>query len=227
VAAAVCLIFPLPGNVTGVAFDPFGVEVMRAMAPGLPEEDPLEGTLESVFSSGSGPVLCATSQGGWGWPMLADSLAFRESRPWLPIILESGVVRVGPYIRPPGAPCFRCRRRRQLQHAEDTPQAVIGAETQPVFRKPPYTGAYLPFHVRLAAAAAGAQLRSDARETDPSSGATVTSISLFPVTVSQQTLLPWAGCETCGRPAPLRPSEALADVAARLSGDRVREEAAR
>jgi bacteriocin biosynthesis cyclodehydratase domain-containing protein len=54
-----------------------------------------------------------------------DSLAFGEGTPWLPVVLEHPVLRVGPAVVPGAGPCHGCFQRRAAQHAAD--RAVAGA----------------------------------------------------------------------------------------------------
>lgn len=48
---------------------------------------------------------------------LLDQTAFDWTVPWLPIIYEHPVVRIGPCVVPGLGPCYACFRKRVLQHA--------------------------------------------------------------------------------------------------------------
>jgi bacteriocin biosynthesis cyclodehydratase domain-containing protein len=87
-----------------------------------------------------------------------DNLAFERYVRWLPIVLEHPFVRVGPFVDPAEGPCYRCFRRRLLQHDEDPQLAAAMRETLEADRAQGVSG-FLGAHAGLAACLAVRELQ--------------------------------------------------------------------
>jgi len=48
-----------------------------------------------------------------------DQACFAAGIPWIPVVFEHPVVRIGPAVVPGLGPCYTCARQRFLQHDED------------------------------------------------------------------------------------------------------------
>src|SRR5689334_12202771 len=48
-----------------------------------------------------------------------DEATFQTGIPWLPVIQEHPLVRIGPAVIPGLGPCYSCARQRFLQHDDD------------------------------------------------------------------------------------------------------------
>jgi bacteriocin biosynthesis cyclodehydratase domain-containing protein len=127
---------------------------------------------------------------------IADQLAFRYGRDWLPVILDDAVIRVGPLIRPPSGPCFQCFRRRALQHDENR---AVTIRVHQAYDSDPDCGpdGYLPSHARVAAGVVRSFVAGNpgARLSQPS---TVVSVSLTrAAAIQRNAVLPWHDCLRC------------------------------
>jgi len=116
-----------------VATGPFG----RRVAELLPELD-TDAVVAALWRPS--PALCER----------LDAEAFRDGRPWLPIVYDNPHVRVGPLVRPPYGPCFRCYTARETQHDD---RHRLTAAVGRAYDADPELGsaAFLPHHARLAA----------------------------------------------------------------------------
>jgi bacteriocin biosynthesis cyclodehydratase domain-containing protein len=118
--------------------------------------------LGDAFASDAAAVVLALS-----WPSpetcrRADELAYATGKPWLPVIAEHPVLRAGPLIVPPRAPCFACFQARRWQHDSErrTTAALLAAAERGTAERGTVAGpgGYLPHHARLASAAAATLL---------------------------------------------------------------------
>jgi bacteriocin biosynthesis cyclodehydratase domain-containing protein len=117
-----------------------------------------EQEIEAALAADAGSVTVALWRPDPGLCEQADAAAYRIGRPWLPIVMEHPVIYVGPVIRPPHGPCFRCMWRRRAQH--DVHHAATAA-VHAAYAAGQDCGpaGYLPQHARMAAAVAHRMLR--------------------------------------------------------------------
>jgi bacteriocin biosynthesis cyclodehydratase domain-containing protein len=125
---------------------------LSAWRPEAREFDPADG-IDAVFAGEAGAVVLALWRPEAALCEQADELSFRHSVPWLPVILEHPAIRIGPFVRPPTGPCFRCYATRKAQHDQ---QPWITAAMDAAYQRDQDCGprGYLPQHARLAAAMA-------------------------------------------------------------------------
>ena len=107
----------------------------------------------AAFAAGPGAVVLASWRPEPDLCELADQLSFRQLVPWLPVIMEHPVVRIGPLVDPAAGPCFGCYSRRRAQHDR---QPWITATLQASSRCDDSWSpvGYLPHQARMAAAVA-------------------------------------------------------------------------
>lgn len=119
----------------------------------------------------------------------ADELAHRRGIPWLPITMESTVMRVGPWVAPGSGPCHRCYRLRRIQHDHDWEgsRAIYDAYDRDSTLGPV---GFLPHHARLAASFAASLL------CDPLPGRVIT-ISAISLSVDAHHVVACHGCDRC------------------------------
>jgi bacteriocin biosynthesis cyclodehydratase domain-containing protein len=92
-----------------------------------------------------------------------DELAFQTRVPWLPILIESGVLRIGPVIVPGFGACYRCFRHRLRQHAAAPPvEAALDRHYRTSTADEPY--GHLPGTAVLAAVVAAGILARTAAD---------------------------------------------------------------
>ncbi|MFW6692180.1 TOMM precursor leader peptide-binding protein [Streptomyces sp. MAR4 CNX-425] len=170
----------------------FGERTARLLAAQLPDAETRgeADLLRGLDGSPGGVVVVAAWRPLPGLTELVDEFAYRTSTSWLPVVMENSVVRVGPLVRPPQGPCFRCYRERRRQH--DRQQALTAALHTAYDEHPDRgPGGHLPHHARLAAAvAAGVLQRGRAGE--------VTVIRLGAWGVDTYHVVPWHDCPRCG-----------------------------
>jgi bacteriocin biosynthesis cyclodehydratase domain-containing protein len=82
-----------------------------------------------------------------------DALAHRRGTPWLPVVLDHPLLRVGPAVVPGTGPCHDCYRRRTAQHA---PSPAVSEALDRHYERDPSAGlaGYLPATALLAAVTA-------------------------------------------------------------------------
>jgi bacteriocin biosynthesis cyclodehydratase domain-containing protein len=148
----------------------------------------------------------------------ADELSFRHRLPWLPIIMEHPVIRVGPMVRPPAGPCFRCYARRRGQHDRDRwATAILGAAYSNDHACGPE--GYLPHHARMAAALASGMLDRPAIHNGGQVADEVTTIPLLTGGLRTWPVIACHGCERCGPGAPSAGPDWLRELSARIRAD--------
>ena len=133
----------------------FGGRVAGFLSGWLPEArefDPAGG-ISAAFSSEADMVVLVLWRPEPALCEMADALSFRNSLPWLPVIMEHPVIRIGPFVRPRIGPCFRCYATRKAQHDQ---QPWITAAMRAGYRRDKDCGprGYLPHQARMAAALA-------------------------------------------------------------------------
>ncbi|MEO3841988.1 TOMM precursor leader peptide-binding protein [Streptomyces sp. CNZ287] len=169
----------------------FGERTARLLAADLPDAETFPVTdLPRGFEGSPDAVVVVAWRPAPSLAERADELAHRSATPWLPVIMDGIVVRVGPLVRPPQRPCFLCYRERQRQHDR---QRAVTAALHTVYDQDPGCGpvGHLPHHARLAAAVAGGALVS---------GRTgeVTTIRLDAWGLRTDRVVPTHGCPRCG-----------------------------
>ncbi|MGW5124036.1 TOMM precursor leader peptide-binding protein [Streptomyces sp. NPDC004069] len=176
-----------------IATGGFGERVGRVLSGLRPGTELLEVTqLRRAIEKFSGPVVLAAWRPEPALFRRLDSMAHEAGRSWLPVVLETAVVRVGPLVRPAQAPCFRCYERRRSQHDL---QAPITALLKHRYDRDPSLGpgGFLPHHARAAAAVAAAYA-DGAPGTGPG---LVSTVRLREWGVDADRVVPWHGCERC------------------------------
>lgn len=133
-------------------------------------------------------------------PALTDALDASAAAwrvPWLPVVIETSRLRIGPLVDPGHGPCHRCfeRRRRQHDHRPEIAEAL-----QAHYGAHPEEGpdGFLPSQVTLGAAGvldAIARLGDDARRAAPT---TVRTIDVLDGGVAENPVSAVHGCTRCG-----------------------------
>lgn len=167
----------------------FGRRVTRLLSGAFPaSRDVAADDLDEAFASDAAAVVVAVSRSSPGLCGHADELAYTHAKPWLPIVMEHPVLRVGPLVRPPSGPCFACYRARRLQHdAGYSASAVFDAAYESDAALAP--AGYLPHQARLAAVVAGRFL----------SGGVTGLVFTFDVLSSYGGAYPVIRCHDCDR----------------------------
>ncbi|MBV9451292.1 MAG: TOMM precursor leader peptide-binding protein [Streptosporangiaceae bacterium] len=142
------------GSLYVVASQDFGHRVARFLAEEFPgSRETGADDLASAFTGDATAIVVVVPRPAWALCERADQWAYEHGRPWLPVVMEHPVLRVGPLVCPPSGPCFKCYRARRFQHdTEYAASAVLNAAYDLDAALSP-TG-YLPHHARLAAAVA-------------------------------------------------------------------------
>jgi bacteriocin biosynthesis cyclodehydratase domain-containing protein len=152
-ANAIRLTPAVAGSTALVGVGPFGERVCAMLAESLPGRVGLHVGADAIpdaFGTGADVVVIAL----WRpFPELceqADELSFGGDVPWLPVVMEYPVIRIGPLAVPPGGPCFRCYARRRAQH-DLQHESAVALESAYDLDRELGPGGYLPQHARLAA----------------------------------------------------------------------------
>jgi bacteriocin biosynthesis cyclodehydratase domain-containing protein len=138
----------------------------------------------------------------------ADELSYRLRVPWLPIVMEHPVIRVGPLVCPQTGPCFRCYRRRREQH-DTQPAATAALLAAYAADSAAGPGGYLPHHARIAAGVAGQLIRGrpagglvqGVGQGAAAMAGQVTTIRLLNGSMSVSPVIACHDCDRCGGPA--------------------------
>ncbi|WP_131736166.1 hypothetical protein [Actinomadura roseirufa] len=161
-------------------------------------------TVKEAFEASAECVIVPVGRPGPGLLLEADRLAYATGTPWFPIVQDGLVIRVGPLVRPPFAPCFRCAARRQVQHDEkfaathllhDAYDADAGLGL----------GGCLPHHLTMTAGLAVDLLRrhgahSGSAVAEQASG--VVELNLITNSVIANQVIACFDCDRCARPGP-------------------------
>ncbi|PVE10731.1 TOMM precursor leader peptide-binding protein [Streptomyces scopuliridis] len=166
--------------------------------------------VEQAFGTVRGTVVLTAQNPAPRLCERLDNLAYRFSRPWLPVVMDNSVVRVGPLIRPPYGPCFRCFQGRRAQHDREAAATALLHHSYDAGQQPG-PGGFLPHHARLAAAVAATCLRAvpEAGAPDGPDDGIVTTIRLREWGIDRNHVVPRHSCPRCGPSAPVR--EAIGD----------------
>jgi bacteriocin biosynthesis cyclodehydratase domain-containing protein len=222
VADAVRLTGAASRSVALVGVGQFGERVCATLASecaGAEEFGTCGPAIPAAFSSGVSTVVLALWRPCPQLCEMADELSFRYLVPWLPVIMEHPVIRIGPLVLPPNGPCFSCYTRRRAQH--DLQQWAT-AVLQQAYDHDQGCGprGYLPHHARMAAALAHRAL--DALVTaEPQREATqeageITTIRLVWGDLRVSHLTACHDCDRCTASAPPVNSGWLTELAASL-----------
>ena len=184
----------------------FGRRVAGLLTAALPAAREYPGPA-AAFGQGSGAVVVAMWRPSPAVAEQADELSFAHRRPWLPVIMEHPVLRVGPWVGPPGSPCFACYQARRDQHDE---QRATTALLHEAYDDDPDLGpaGFLPQHARVAAGIALAMLAAAGR------GAVlagrVVTVRLGSASMSADHVAARHGCQRCSPDVPHRDLRSLA-----------------
>jgi bacteriocin biosynthesis cyclodehydratase domain-containing protein len=180
---------------------PFGEDVVRVLADALPDARVTAADqLEAAFTDSPELVVLALWRPSPSLSERADNLAASRKVPWIPVIMEHPVLRIGPQVRPGEGPCFRCYRWRRVQHDDQhRATAVLHAAYEASADCGPR--GHLPHHARLAAAAVAAQLEHGVV-------GRVTTIQLASSRVLTHHVVACNGCDRCGE-LPARDNAAI------------------
>ncbi|MEU8813739.1 TOMM precursor leader peptide-binding protein [Actinoplanes sp. NPDC048796] len=173
----------------------------RRVAADLPATP--AGDLGTAFASRPDVVVVALWRPSPALCDEADRMSFGTGTPWLPVILDHPVVRIGPWIAPPAAPCFDCCRRRRAQHTMHGDKSAMLHEA---YDRDPALGpsGFLPHHARATAATVRLLLRRVA----DLAGRVVTLQPDGP-RLTADPVAPMPGCARCGPPVRPRDPAAL------------------
>lgn len=198
----------------------FGTRVAGFLAASLPEahDFDLGSGMSDAFSAGVGAVVLALWRPEPALCELADELSFRNSVPWLPVIMEHPVIRIGPFVRPKSGPCFRCYATRKAQHDQ---QPWITVAMNAGYQRDQDCGprGYLPHHARMAAALALGALGEDTASADRRGQGLlegdVVTVGLVTGGVQASHVIAVNNCDRCGPPRFSSGLDRLSELAAR------------
>lgn len=185
-----------PATAGCLAVGAFGSRVADLLTSALPGAQRFAEPADA-FGAGAGAVVLALWRPSPALCEQVDELAFKTGRPWLPVIAEHPVIRIGPWIAPPAAPCYDCYQARRVQHDQ---QYKITALLHDAYDHDMSCGpaGFLPHHARTAAGIALSMLEAAARGT-PVTGRVVTAL-LTRLGVSADHVVPVHGCARCSPP---------------------------
>lgn len=195
------------GPVAALGTGEFGSRVAGFLADITDDGAVCVDDLHSAFRSTAPLVVLAAWRPSPRLCEEADQQSFLAGKPWLPVVMDHPVLRVGPLVRPPQAPCFRCFARRQAQHdGEHRSSRMLYAEYDRDDRFGPR--GYLPQHARVAAAVVAGVL--NAWRTTNDDGAAVPVGEVREIRLSDQRLttsrvVPCHDCQRCAPPGSAGP----------------------
>jgi bacteriocin biosynthesis cyclodehydratase domain-containing protein len=198
---------PRSGPAALIAIGDFGAAIAAVLQPRLQAVAWPAGELNAAFSGGTAVVVVAAWRQHQAVCETADQLAYRYSKPWLPVTMDHPRVRIGPVVVPGAGPCFACFMARRAQH--DTQRSVTAALDQ-AYADDPEAGprGYLDHHVRLAAALSELLLRS--LDQDPVGVAgQVVNFNVLQMGVRSHRVIPYSGCPKCHTSPGYRPGSYL------------------
>jgi bacteriocin biosynthesis cyclodehydratase domain-containing protein len=114
-------------------------------------------------------------------------------RPWLPVTLEPGWIRVGPTVVAGATACYHCFRSRSRQHDPDAAVSALIDAAGPVGPL-----GYAPPHVDLVASLVVERAGRLAAGEAVATGSEVLRVSLFSCAVAPDTVTGVHGCRRCG-----------------------------
>lgn len=150
-----------------------------------------------VASWRQAPTLCE----------LVDELSHKWQRPFIPLILDSTEMRIGPVVVPGSGCCWRCWMRRQRQHAS-WPEARVALQEH--YANHPQSGpkGYLEPFARMGAARLSAII--DDMDAEIDLAGTIWQIDTLTRRITTSMAVGVHGCPQCGMQRP----EAARSVAA-------------
>ncbi|WP_157252764.1 TOMM precursor leader peptide-binding protein [Nonomuraea typhae] len=180
-------------RVTGpalVGVGDFGARVVQMMNGRAIDE------LDRAFKDGHEAVVAAFWRPHPRECERADELSHATGVPWLPVIMDSGTITVGPFVRPGEGPCFRCYAERRVQHDK---KWISTRALNAAYDADPAGGpaGYLPHHARMAAAVATTVL-------ERATVGSVVAIVLRQLSVSSDRVIGRHGCDRCDLARPAR-----------------------
>lgn len=218
-----------PGKFAMAGTGSFGARVISlliAAFPGSTEYTATGAGISAAFTDQESAVVIALWRPDPGLCDAADALSYEHRRPWLPVVMEHPVIRIGPLVWPPAGPCFRCYTRRHRQH-DQQPRATAALLAAYDRDRSCGPGGYLPHHARLAAATAQAMLSRPQEEEAPGhasrDGGDVTTIRLsdmgLGVGLRSSRVIPCHDCDRCAAAGPPSGPGWLTELALSLRAD--------
>lgn len=132
----------------------FGGQVAALLSDyaGAPEVVPTR-MIDAAFDVEDALVVVATWRPSPPLCARADELSFVRGTPWLPVVMEHRQIMIGPLVRPPAGPCYRCFVRRRTQHDIRYSETVAADNA---FSEDQEAGprGHMPYHARIAASLA-------------------------------------------------------------------------
>jgi bacteriocin biosynthesis cyclodehydratase domain-containing protein len=204
-AVAEAIVDHSPGTVVtltdgDVAAGPAGAPGLLPGVPGL-----LPGATAHLLAAGAAMP---------GYATVLDRVAFERRVPWLPVIVEHPLLRVGPAVVPGAGACYSCWRRRLRQHAV-APDIDAALERTSLAAGGDGPAGHLPAVARLAAAVALDVVGRLARRETAEAGR-VRQLDLLTRRLTTGAAVGVHGCPRCGlgRDEPARSHrQLLADLA--------------
>ena len=183
--------------------DIVGTSVNNDILP-LPEVWPAS-RMTVVVSWRPAPTLCE----------LVDELSHQWRRPFIPLVLESTEMRIGPVVVPGSGCCWRCWIRRQRQHAS-WPEARLALQEH--YASHPQSGpkGYLAPFARMGAARLSVMI--DEIDAEMDLAGTIWQINMLTRRITTSMAVGVHGCPQCGmqRPEATRSVSALQNELAYL-----------
>lgn len=193
-----------PRSATIASTGAFGGRVSEILAAGLSgcrEFSAIGSSLTDAFAAGPSTIVLVLARPDQDLCESADQLSWRRQTPWLPVVMEHPVIRVGPVICPPGGPCFRCYTLRRAQHDR---QRWATASLDMAYHNDQTCGpeGYLPHHARIAAALARDMLDRLALHDRDQVVGEVTTVRLLAGGLNTGRVIARHGCDRCGAGGP-------------------------
>jgi bacteriocin biosynthesis cyclodehydratase domain-containing protein len=204
---------PRSGPAALIAIGDFGAAITAALRPRLQAVAWPASELKAAFSGAAAAVVVAAWRQQQAVCEMADQLAYRFSKPWLPVTMDHPRVRIGPVVVPGTGPCFGCFIARRAQHdAHRTATAALDR----AYADDPEAGprGYLDHHVRLAAALS--ELLLESLDQNPAGVAgLVVNFNVLQMGVRSHRVIPCSGCPKCRTTPGYRPGSYLETLHAR------------
>ena len=220
-AASPSLTRPRTGEVAALGTGEFGSRVAGLLADAADADVVRVDDIDGAFRSNAPLVVLAAWRPSPRLCEAADQQSFLSGKPWLPVVMDSPALRVGPLVRPPDAPCFRCFARRRTQHDVEhrSTQMLYAAYDRDEHCGP---RGYLPQHARIAAALIADVLNMWRAADDEDERPPVGEVREFRPSDQRLTTSKVVPCHDCRRCAPSGSSGAVGEIQAlvtRLLGE--------